>query len=409
MSHPAWQRWRWTAAAAAAVLVGLTGLAAHGELWDWLGVLHMKPYFADLAAVLAAGQAKMAGRDVYLPNDFDPFRRPHVYGPLWLVTGPLGLTAGDALWLGALLALAFLFVALVLAAPRTPAAAALTVAVLLSPPVLLGVERGNNDLIIFLLVAAAGWAVARQSAARQAAGAGLLVLAAALKYYPLAAVPALAARPGRIRTLAALGVTCGLVFAALFWWQREDFSRAMAITPRPTTIFAYGFSILGYSWTSLAMHRFWHVAGFLVGVALAAGALWPARRSLLGSIPLLGGRAFCAAAGAAMWVFCYFANMNYPYRTVLLLLVLPCWLPRSGDAEPARVRVGLLFAVALWLAMPKSLWADLYQMGGPGAGRAASWLVGVYGVEQALWLALTLATGAMLGGWAWRRWQAGPL
>lgn len=413
MNDALWLRWRWTAACGAAVLVGLTGLLAHGGLWEWLGVYHLKPYFADLAAVLAAGQAQVAGRDIYQPNPFDPFNRPHVYGPLWLVTGPLGLTAGDAVWLGALLGLAFLLVAVGLAAPRTPAAAWVTGAILLSPPVLLGLERANNDLVIFLLLAAAGGLATAGTRLRPALGGALLVLAAALKYYPLVAVPALAARPGRLRVLAAAGVVCGGLFGALWWAQHEDFSRALAIAPRPTTVFAYGFSLLPFGWEHLAGHRVALLVGFALGAGLALALLWPRRRALWTLLPLHGGRAFCAVAGGGAWLLCYFANTNYPYRAVLLLLVVPCWLARAGDAgEPGPARLGrslcALLLAALWLAAPKFWWSEVYLSKGAAAAGAGHWLVGVFGFEQMLWLFLTVALGVSLAGWAWRRGKAGP-
>jgi hypothetical protein len=91
-----------------------------------LSIFSDRPYFLDLVAVLAAGQAHAAGLDVYVPpNPFDPFGRPHCYGPWWLVTGVLGLTVAEARWLGLLLALAFIASAAAVLAPRRVSAAAL--------------------------------------------------------------------------------------------------------------------------------------------------------------------------------------------------------------------------------------------------------------------------------------------
>jgi len=413
MNDAFWQRWRWTVACGAAVAVGLVGLVAHGDLWDWLGVHHMSPYFADLAAVLAAGQAKVAGHDIYQPNPFDPFYRPHVYGPLWLVTGPLGLTVGDALWLGAVLVLAFLVVALCLAAPRTPSAALVTGAILLSPPVLLGMERANNDLVIFLLLAGAGWLAAANRRIHRPLGAALIVLAGALKYYPLVAVPALAARPGRLRHLAAVGVACGLLFGGLWWLQHEEFSRALAIAPRPSTLFAYGFSLLPFSWEQLAPHRAALFAGFVLGAGLASALLWPLRRALWTALPLHGWRTFCAVAGGSAWLLCYFATTSFPYRAVLLLLVLPAWLAWAGEkVDTLQARLGrslcALLLCVLWLAAPKHWWTEIY-LASAGASSAGNWLVTVFGGEQVLWLFISGAIGVSIAGWAWRRWREGPL
>lgn len=414
LARARWLRWRWTVATAGAVLLALAGLVAHGDLWELIGVYHLDPYFADLAAVFAAGQAHVAGLDVYQINPFDPFGRPHVYGPLWLLSGPLGLTVADAMWAGALLGFAFLAVALLAAAPRTPGAALVTTLVLLSPPVLLGVNRANNDLVIFLLFAVAAVLAARSGRWRVASGAGILVLAAALKYYPLVALPALAARPGRIRQLALLGLACAAVFAVIWWVQRADFDQALAIAPRPKTIFAYGFSLIPYAWDNHVMHRGWHLAGMALGALVAGGLLWGGGRNAWSAIPLLGARAFCAVAGGTSWVFCYFANTNYPYRTILLLLVLPCWLALAaerGDVKAARTGRGMcsLFLLSLWLAAPKNWWAEIFLSGNADAPRASYWVVAVFGAEQILWLTLTAAVAVSLAGWAWRRAQAGPI
>lgn len=409
-----WQRWRWTAACGGAVLVALAALIAHGDWWELIGVFHLDPYFADLAAIFAAGQAQVAGLDVYQVNPFDPFGRPHVYGPLWLLSGPLGLTVADAAWVGALLGLAFLAVALVAAAPRTPGAALVTALVLLSPPVLLGVDRANNDLVIFLLLAVAAALAVRVGPVRRVSGAAILVLAAALKYYPLVVLPALAARPGKLRGLALLGLGCAAVFAVIWWWQRADFAQALAIAPRPKTIFAYGFALIPYAWDNHVMHRGWHLVGMAAGALVAGGLLWGGWRKCWTAIPLFGARAFCAIAGGASWVFCYFANTNYPYRTVLLLLVLPCWLLLAAEREDAAVaragrRLCALFVLSLWFAAPKNWWAEIYLSGNADAAAASRWVVAVFGAEQMLWLTLTVAVAVSLIGWAWRRAQTGPI
>lgn len=412
MNDALWQRWRWTAACGAAVLLAFVALLAHDALWETLGVYHMRPYFADLAAVFAAGQAQGAGLDVYQPNPFDPFHRPHVYGPLWLVTGSLGLTVGDALWAGPLLGLAFLAAALVLLAPRSPAAAAVAALLLLSPPVLLGLERANNDLVIFLLLAAGTAATARSRVA-QAAGAGAVVLAAVLKYYPLVALPALAARGGRLRGIVGAGAAGAGLFGILWWLQREEFTRALAISPSPATIFAYGYALLPHAWEVFADVRFWHLLGFALGATALLVALGPDRRRLWEGLPLHGARTFAVVAGGATWSFCYFANSNFAYRAVLLLLVVPCWLEwseRRDDRTLARTgrRLCALLLGALWLAAPKYWWATLHSDGGGTVAHARCWLAGLVGLEQALWLGLTLAVGATLAGWAWRRLKEGP-
>jgi hypothetical protein len=398
-----WERWRWPVAVVAGALLVLLALMTHEEVWDWLGIQHFAPYyFIDLTAVLAAGQAWQAGRDVYLPNPYDVFGRPHVYGPWWLAGGPLGLTTNDARWLGPLLVLAFFLTAAAVLAPRRPGTALVALLLLASPPVLYGVERGNNDLVVFLLFAAAGALLAGRVAL---AGAGLFGLAAALKIYPLAALPALAARTGSRRSvLTWIGVTtvgCLLVF--ILW--RADFTRAMAIAPRPETIFAYGWRMLPLVWTTMP-----HLRGPLLCASLpvlALAAWWVAwqRRTLLAAVPRTGAVAAWFVAGALAWLFCWAVNTNYSYRAVLLLLPAALWLRQSDDAARGAVaRVQLAACVLVfWLWPIKSWWADSLLRGGPaGSDR---WLLVTFGLEQAMVIGLNAALALGVAGWLWRRWR----
>jgi hypothetical protein len=430
----AWQRLRWPLALGAGALLGFLALVAHGGLWARLGIEHFadKPYFLDLVAVLAAGQAQAAGIDPYVPpNPFDPFGRPHVYGPWWLAGGRLGLTVADARWLGPLLALAFVATAAAVLAPRRPAATLVALALLVSPPVLLGLERGNNDLVIFLLLAAAGALLARREKLGGPAGAALVWLAAGLKIYPVAALPMLAARAGpRGRTLARVAVA-GVFCAAVFLLWRADFARAARHQPEPDTIFAHGLGVLRgmAEWPervpaaarAAAAGAQWAV----FGAALASAAWFFGRRAraLWTLVPTTGATAALFVGGGAAWCACWLANTNYPYRAVLLLLPARLWVARasavggdraahsassgqagSGQAENGAgnteraVSRGLLLtaAAAFWLTPAKTA-----LLVGPYAGLGIA-----LGAEQALVLALTAALTVSLVGWVWRRWDS---
>lgn len=412
MSEVLWLRWRWTLVCGAAVSLALVGLVANGNLWELLGVFHMRPYFADLAAILAAGQAQEAGLNIYESNPYDPFGRPHVYGPLWLLTGKLGWVASDAWWLGLLLNGIFLVVALGLLAPRNPRTALVVSLVLLSPPILLAIERANNDLIVFVLLAVGALAASRPGPARGFIGGSLIVLSAALKFYSLVALPGLFARKGSLRLAAVLAATGIAVFTAHWWLHREAFAQAMSISPRPSTIFAYGLPLLPVAWELAPNHRVWMMIGGLVGGFSAVGLLWGHRSELWHSLPVIGGRTIAAVAGGMSWMFCFFATTNFPYRAVLLLLVLPWWLSLgSNESAAPGSRLGrrlcALFVGALWLAAPKYWFAGISLGLDEQADRGAKWLMLIVGVDQMLWLVLTLAIGVGLTGWAWRRWRRG--
>lgn len=403
-------RWRWTFLCAIALVAAFLTLSLHEQLWTYAGVFHLRPYFADLVALLAAGQAHVAGLDAYQPNPLDPFNRPHVYGPWWLVIGRLGLVTGDAWWLGALLGLLFVVVTLVVLAPRTGAHACAALLLLLSPPVMLGIERGNNDLVIFLLLAAAAALLTRRAVAAHWGATGALVFAALLKFYPLAALGGLLTSRERVSHLALRIGAALVVFAGLWWTQREEFFRALAIAPRPETLLAYGVRLFPLAWQTAGPHWPWLLAGYAAGAAGVGWALWRGRAALCRAIPEDGFAAALALTGGASWVFCYLANNSYPYRAVLLLLVVPAWLRLAEDADTAARRLGrgicALLLAALWISLLKWWWAEILRGGPSERDTSARWFLAVVGAEQAMIFALSLAITAALAGWLWHRWRA---
>lgn len=404
------QRWRWGVACAAVLVGAFLVLALHEDWWTFVGVFHMRPYFADTAAILAAGDAHRAGLDVYQPNPFDPFGRPHVYGPWWLVTAQLGLVTADAWWVGALLGVLFVVAVLWLLAPRDAGGALATCLLILSPPVLLGIERGNNDLFIFLLLALATALLARRAPATGPLGAAVLVLAAVLKFYPLVALAALLARRTRATRLALTLGAALFAFAGLWWSQRADFFRALALAPRPDSIYAYGIRIFAVTWAHNAGAQLWLLGGWALGLAGAAAALWRGRAAIARAIPDEGVAAVAAVAGGMSWLFCYLANNNYSYRAVLWLLVVPAWLAlaRGGDVAAQRLGRGLCLVLltALWMFLPKWWWLETLRGRPEEAVSIWRWVMVVVGIEQMLLAALTAVLALSLAAWAWRRWQA---
>ena len=94
-----WQTGRWGLLTAGVVMLAFLGGIVWPDVFRLSGVNAIAPIFSDLIAILAAGEADQMGRDVFKHNPLDPFNRPHVYGPWWLVVGDLGLVRADARWL----------------------------------------------------------------------------------------------------------------------------------------------------------------------------------------------------------------------------------------------------------------------------------------------------------------------
>jgi hypothetical protein len=228
-----------------------------------------------------------------------------------------------------------------------------------------------------------------------------------LKLYPIVAVPAVLARGGRRMRLVALGVGVIASFAIVLWLWRDDFFKALAIAPRPETVFAYGVRVPLITWRALADHTEL-VAGWAVGAALILLPLARYWRAMWSAVPEDGFDAACFVAGASCWIFCFVANTNYPYRAVLVLLAARLWL--RGDWKNGAGRAGLLQLVlwlgALWLSVPKHLLVEVIASGKrpgllvltPGAAFNL-----VCAIEQAMLMLLTGALAIGLCGALYRR------
>lgn len=396
-----------------AAVVVLLILAGHFQFWTFglADTWTFKPDFADTAAILAAGEARQAGIDIYGRNPLDPYSRPHVYGPGWLITGALGLKVADAAWLGWILVGAFVATAAWLLAPRRASELVLAVALVCSPPVLLGIGRGNNDLVVFIMLAAAVWLLLQPRWVHVLAGHVLIAVAALLKMYPAAAtavlllerrsadggdvgarwLPGWCPRPMLLAGFAATVAGCGL-FVLLAW---SHYSRVLGVIPNPPSIFAYGFSV---AWTTGEVMHFRPalVTGWIGGLLVVATLILPHRRGLWHHpVPDALAR-HALVAGAAAWLFCYVTISSFPYRLVLVLLAVRYWFVQTRD--PATRRLGFtqlfLWTLVAWLDVPKGLWSELALRLKSSAFDPWTGLNLVIGFEQGLMLGLSLVLGA---------------
>lgn len=396
-----WHTWRGAALAAAMVLGGFCLLLVNGKLWDLWGVQHMRPYFLDLVAVLAAGEAHVRGIDVYAGNPLDPLGRPHVYGPAWLLTGSLGLTGDDAGWLGAVLSAVFIATACLIAAPRTRGAVVLTVLALLSPPVVLGLERGNNDLVVFLLLALAAACAAARPGLAAWGTAAVVVVAAALKFYPLAGLATLAGARDSWRRIILPAVTGAAAFGLHWMAQADEIARVLSLTPNPATIFAHGLGVIHITWTLLSAVRGWLLFGALTAGLLGLAWLWWRRRDLAALLPQDDFATTAWLAGASAWLACFVISASFPYRVVLLLLLLPALL--RADAPRAGLEFAALLAGTFWLTAPK-FWLAHAAEADPANTTALHLLSVIAGADQTLFLLIALTLLWVTGAWAGRRW-----
>jgi hypothetical protein len=403
---PFLRRWQWTRWLI--LLAGLTAIVfVSGTLWPevfrFLGLNESKFIFMDLIAILAAGEANLEGWNVYLFNPLDPLNRPHVYGPWWLVTGQLGLVRSDAWWLGFLISGVFIATAVAVLRPLRGRTMVIALGLMVSPPVFLAMERCNNDLLMFLLLVSAAWLVTSRYRAGMIAGGGMIVLAAALKLYPLVTLPSLAVRAASRRCVIWLVSGTAVVCALVLQDSLEVYRKVSEIAPEPITIFAYGAKLSLFVLQSFPQER----TNILIGaVPLFLFSLWVAwrwRREFWRMIPTTGFSAGCFVAGALAWILCYVSTTSFPYRLVLLLLPARLLLNRE-DADQGDMAGRFLLGATLlyfWSHLSKYELFVLDVVHHRYDGPAFIWMT--LGVEYALGLMIAVLLGFALVGWGWRR------
>ena len=371
------------------------------SLWIKLGMEPMDPVYADTQAVLSSVDARAAGADPYaLPNPYDPFGRPHVYGPWWLELHRLGISSADRAWIGTVLFLSSIMVMVWLCRPAGFREMLATVLLVASPPFMLAYERGNNDLVIFLMLAAGGFILSGVAWWRTAAAAFIVLVAAALKLYPLAAAPVLLAKGGRWKGwLAVVAVGAGFLVVRLVY--NEDFVRAFAEMPKPESSTTYGFRVFELIWGTPGMLLGWFCGGCAAGIAGWAFVAWRSLRDKL----CLSYLDYYWVGGAACWVLCYFVNTNYAYRAVLLVLPISVWLRQaSAKNSPGRVPAACAFVLSIVLFWIRVRHPSMEAIGTHNELRLAA---ATLGLENGLALGLTLYLTWAGCRWVLLRWRAG--
>jgi Glycosyltransferase family 87 len=326
----------------------LLALGGHAE-WDRLGVPADSGGFFDLRSVTSGWDCARHHWGEWPVNPCDPGGRPENYPRVWMAASILGLGQDDTYVIGFLIAVTF-FVAAILVLPRrAPVGDAVIYGLALcSPAVMFGVERGNVDIALFSMVAAAGL-VMRRSPYGPPAASALILLAAVLKLFPIAAVGMLARLPRRAAIICVSVVlgTFAVYAAATF----RDIQTIERVLPQGDE---YAFGL--------------HISGGWLGRLVGAGRVWDAvlvALAIIGAIALhrrLRSQLSAGSsreldlfwAGAGIYVATFALGRTSDYRLVFLLLTIPQlarWAS-SRQALPIATLVGVL--LALWLPSPWS-------------------------------------------------------
>jgi hypothetical protein len=334
----------------ALVVTGLLAVVMGRRVFDTLGLPDYGHWFLDSYAILAANDAVVAGLDPYESIPFDLLKRRHAYSTWWLHLHRLGLTRADNFLFGGACVLAFLVVALAGMRPRTRGEAVFLAALTLSPPVLLAVNRANNDLVLFALLGGTLLLLRRINPPwRTTVLAAALVVATGLKFYPAAAIAAIALLDASTRRgLRVAGVALAAAGIVL-WSERASVARGGFVFP--DSVYRFGSPVI---WSGLGLTR---GTILILSACLLGLAAW-----LLTRLRLTRGlREESQAMEADRWQFtlggllllgCFVAGTSFAYRWVFALWLAP-WLWRRAVEGPRRGVAG--FAL---VALCISLWQD---------------------------------------------------
>ncbi len=329
------------------------------QLFRWMGFTDLGVWFADSYAVLAANDAVARGMDPYAQNPLDLFGRPHVYPHGWLWLGKLGLTRADNQVVGLVWVGVFLGLALHWLRPQSWRDVLRAMAVIGSPPLLLAYQRANNDLVIFaILSAVVPCLVARHSAWSWLALPAIAV-AAALKYYPAAAGALLLWGADRRQIIGRSLVMAALLLLVAVAIQ-ADLAAAGTRMPKAEGLMSFG-AAFALAPLGLSSSGSLGVVVLLFGLVVLAG--WRLRTLTGWAAPANRSREYLGfVLGALLLSACFWSNVNFSYRWLFGVWLLP-WLWRGmDDARLARPVRHLMRTT--WLLLLLALWASALTVSG---------------------------------------------
>ena len=219
----------------------LLALGGHRE-WGELGVPPVSPGFFDLRSVTSGWDCARDHVGAWPDNPCDPWERPENYPRIWMAASILGLGEDDTYVIGSLIVVAFFATAILVLPGRASLGDALVYGLALcSPAVMFGVERGNVDIALFSMVAAGGL-VMRRAPWGPPVASMLILVAAVLKLFPIAAIGMLAGLPRRTAVLCV--TTVGGLFAVYAAATFRDIQTIERILPQGVE-YSYGLDIFG--------------------------------------------------------------------------------------------------------------------------------------------------------------------
>lgn len=301
-------------------------------VWTITGIGEPDKPFLDLRNLISAADTARLGLDPHVSNPLDPYHRLHGFSDWWLLLGRLGITGADLPWVGAVLLAAVLITTVLVCRPASAREGRDLLLVLASPPLLMAAHRANPDLFAFALMGVALVCLRRPHPAVRGLAILLLALAAALKYFPLAAAILLLEARTR-RELLGWAALYGSVLLLAWPSVQRSLGIAAAHTPAPSWLYAFGAPMIFRNFDVGAAGPIGWLAATILLVA-GAWRWWP-RSGRIAIEPKPSPDVVC---GAVMIVGCFLHGSSYAYKLVFALWLLPELWRTTGSATDARWR-----------------------------------------------------------------------
>lgn len=325
---------------------------------DRLGVPAFRFPFLDTSAILAALECRRIGINVYRIDPCDVLGRPHVYSPLWLRLDWLPVSTTWTPYVGLTFVALFLWALTKLPRVHGRIGSALMILACISPPVLFAMERGNNDLLIFAMTTAAATLWLRESYSRTA-GYAIILLAAALKYYPIVLLILALREPPR-RCLMVIGAAIAILGSALLF-DLSEVVTALKLVPRFGSPFGGAFGARVFPSGLAALFGWPHFAALVLEAVLLTAAILTVTRQggKIHTSPERLPNAVGAflTCGSAIIVGCFILAENVGYREISFIFIIPGLIYLSDLQHPSGRLAAITLGLVMWL-----LWVPVLQV-----------------------------------------------
>lgn len=290
------------------------------DIWNLGGISRMKPLFADTHIVLAAAECHQKGYDVFRENPCDALGRPHCYSRLWFAIGGFGLNSLHTDVVGGAVITIFLILSIIILSPQNKKELLFSSLVIFSPSVMLGVERANMDLVIFSLLVISAYLLLSRSNIFRYFSYVIILLAAFLKFYPIASFAALMKLEKNRKIFWLLILIIVLLFGFFFLLTYKDFLQLRNNIPRPNGWLSFGVASLLRTFSTGKMLV---ILSLIVTIIIFMTGYLISTRIKNITIPENSLNITFFLLGSFNLFFCFFVNTNYDYRAIFYILVIP--------------------------------------------------------------------------------------